>query len=105
MNTSSTAQPETESPLAVASMFGVGLGVITFALFPFLIPGLAVLALFAVPLLPLVVIVPALLVVSLVTRGTWRLAKRLVGRGQSSRNVRSSSRTRPGSASTSTSTM
>ena len=49
-------------------MFGVGLGVITFALFPFLIPGLAILALFALPLVPLVIPVILLIPVWLIGR-------------------------------------
>lgn len=58
-------------------MFGVGLGVITFALFPFLIPGLAILALFALPLIPLVIPVILLIPVWLVVRAfTRRLSRR-----------------------------
>ena len=61
-------------------MFGVGLGVITFALFPFLIPGLAILALFALPLVPLVIPVILLIPVWLVGRA---LARRLSRRAPS----------------------
>ena len=61
-------------------MFGVGLGVITFALFPFLIPGLAILALFALPLVPLVIPVILLIPVWLVGRA---FARRLSRRARS----------------------
>lgn len=61
-------------------MFGVGLGVITFALFPFLIPGLAILALFALPLVPLIIPVILLIPVWLVGRA---LARRLSRRARS----------------------
>ena len=50
-----TDQPRTESALELASMIAVGLGVVTFALFPFLIPGIALLALGVVPLVLLAV--------------------------------------------------
>ena len=63
-------------------MFGVGLGVVTFALFPFLIPGLAILALFAVPLVPLLIPVILLIPVWLVGRA---FARRLSRRGRSGR--------------------
>jgi hypothetical protein len=81
MSTSDNSQPETESMLQTLSAFNVGLGVISFALFPFLLPGIAILALFALPLLPLI---PLVLVAWLAIR----LATRL------SRTVRSSSRRR-----------
>ena len=81
MHTSDTSQPETESMLQTLSLFNVGLGAISLALFPFLLPGIAILALFALPLLPLV---PVVLV-------GW-LAVRLAV--QLSRTVRSSSRRR-----------
>jgi hypothetical protein len=55
MGTTEQASPPTESALGVASAFLVGGGIITMALFPLLIPGLAVLAIFVVPLaLPLI---------------------------------------------------
>ena len=57
MNASDNSQPETESMLQTLSAFNVGLGVISFALFPFLLPGLAFLVLFALPLLPLIPVV------------------------------------------------
>jgi hypothetical protein len=60
MNPHATDQPATEDALGVASMFLVGLGIIVFVFFPLLLPGIAVLALFAVPLAPLVV--PAVLI-------------------------------------------
>jgi hypothetical protein len=55
MDTQRTDQIRTESGLEVASMFGVGLGIISFALFPFLLPGIAILVLFALPLVPLLI--------------------------------------------------
>ena len=63
-------------------MFGVGLGIVTFALFPLLIPGIAILALFALPLLPLLIPVILLLPVWLIGRA---LARRLSRRGASGR--------------------
>jgi hypothetical protein len=60
MNPHATDQPATEDALGVASMFLVGLGIIVFVFFPLVLPGIAVLALFAVPLAPL--LVPAVLV-------------------------------------------
>ena len=57
MTESDRSQPETESMLQTLSAFNVGLGVISFALFPFLLPGIAILALFALPLLPLIPLV------------------------------------------------
>jgi hypothetical protein len=61
-------------------MFGVGLGIVTFALFPLLIPGLAVLALFALPLLPLAIPVILLIPVWLAGRA---LARRISRRARS----------------------
>ncbi len=61
-------------------MFGVGLGIVTFALFPFLIPGLAILALFALPLIPLAIPVILLIPVWLLGRA---LARRLTRRARS----------------------
>jgi Flp pilus assembly protein TadB len=45
-------------------VWAVGLGIVSFALFPFLLPGIAILAVFALPLLaiPLVVALPIALV-------------------------------------------
>ena len=66
-------------------MFGVGLGVITFALFPFLIPGLAILALFALPLVPLVIPVILLIPVWLLGRALARRLSRRARSGQAQR--------------------
>jgi hypothetical protein len=79
MNASDNSQPETESMLQTLSAFNVGLGVISFALFPFLLPGLAILALFALPLLPLI---PLGLLLAGVGLLVWR-AGRAIGRGLS----------------------
>jgi hypothetical protein len=88
MNASDNSQPETESMLQTLSAFNVGLGVISFALFPFLLPGLAIMALFTLPLL--------LPLIPLVLLG-WLAA-------QLSKAVRSSSRRRSRSARMSIST-
>jgi hypothetical protein len=82
METNNTDQPRTESWLEVVSMFGVGLGILTFALFPFLIPGLAILALIALPLIPL--LIPLLLLIPLWLMGR-AIARRLSRRGRSGR--------------------
>ena len=70
------ARPSGTDVAMELATWGTGLGVITFALFPFLIPGLAIVALFALPLLPLVLIVP------LVWLPVWlvRAARRRSGR-------------------------
>jgi hypothetical protein len=81
MNPHATDQPPTEEAmLGVASMFLVGLGIIVFVFFPLLLPGIAVLALFAVPLAPLVV--PAVLIwaVFAVARFVLRIARGRAGR-------------------------
>ena len=56
MSASDNSQPETESMLQTLSAFNVGLGVISFVLFPFFLPALAFLLVCAVPLLPLILI-------------------------------------------------
>ena len=87
MHASDKAQPETESMLQTLSAFNVGLGVITFALFPFLLPGLAILALCAVPLLPLIPIGGLLVGIGalawVTVRGIGRGARALRGRRRS----------------------
>ena len=72
----------TEIAMELAT-WGTGLGVITFALFPFLIPGLAILALGLLPLLPLLVLLP------LVALPVWlvRAVRRRVRRRRASRTA------------------
>jgi hypothetical protein len=68
-------------------MFGVGLGIVTFALFPLLIPGLAVLALFAVPLIPLLIPVILLIPVWLAGRAVVRRLSRRARSGPARRDA------------------
>jgi len=82
MTASDRSQPETESMLQTLSAFNVGLGVISFALFPFLLPGIAILALFALPLLPLI---PLVLVGWLALRLWKRVRSSSGGRAESTR--------------------
>ena len=82
MDTKTKDQPRTESALEVASMFGVGLGIASMALFPFLIPGIALLVLFALPLIPLVIPVILLIPVWLVGRAVYRRLSRRARSGQ-----------------------
>jgi hypothetical protein len=89
MNAPESAQPETETMLGTVSAIMVGLGVITFALFPLLIPGLAVLALFAIPVLPLILVGG---LVALIAMLAWR-AGGAVARGV--RALRTPRRTAP----------
>jgi hypothetical protein len=57
-------------------VWAVGLGIVSFALFPFLLPGIVILAVFGLPLLvvPLVGLIVALPL--LAVRGLWRRARR-----------------------------
>jgi hypothetical protein len=73
------ADRSTPSTAEVANeyvVWAVGLGIVSFALFPFLLPGIAILAVFGLPLLvvPLVGLIVALPL--LAVRGLWRRAKR-----------------------------
>jgi hypothetical protein len=73
------ADRSTPSTAEVANeyvVWAVGLGIVSFALFPFLLPGIAILAVFALPLLvlPLVGLIVALPL--LAVRGLWRSARR-----------------------------
>jgi hypothetical protein len=74
------SQPETESMLQTLSAFNVGLGVISFALFPFFLPALAFLLVCAVPLLPLIPIGGLLVGIGALL---W-VGGRAIGRGISS---------------------
>jgi hypothetical protein len=73
------ADHSTPSTAEVANeyvVWAVGLGIVSFALFPFLLPGIAILAVFGLPLLvvPLVGLIVALPL--LAVRGLWRRARR-----------------------------
>jgi hypothetical protein len=73
------ANRSTPSTAEVANeyvVWAVGLGIISFALFPFLLPGIAILAVFALPLLviPLVGVVVAIPLLG--ARAIWRAARR-----------------------------
>jgi hypothetical protein len=74
---SSPSTPEVANEYVV---WGTGFGIVSFALFPFLLPGIAVLAVFALPLLviPLVGLVAAAVVALplLGARALWRRARR-----------------------------
>jgi hypothetical protein len=73
------ADRSTPSTAEVANeyvVWAVGLGIVSFALFPFLLPGIAILAVFGLPLLviPLIGLIVALPL--LAVRGLWRRARR-----------------------------
>ena len=91
MNTKTNDQPPTEDMLGVVSMFLVGGGVISFALFPFLLPGIAILAVLAVPLLPL--LIPVVLLWALAAVGLFVV--RRVRRRADRRALRTQARLSP----------
>jgi hypothetical protein len=73
------ANRSTPSTAEVANeyvVWAVGLGIVSFALFPFLLPGIAILAVFALPLLaiPLVGVVVAIPLLG--ARAIWRATRR-----------------------------
>ena len=92
-----TADSKAEVIFGITTVTTAG-GVLTYALFPFLLPGVVLLAILALPLVPLMVVGAIAYAIFALARGVLRLVRR-VG-GGSAKTVGSGSDRRAGAAST-----
>ena len=93
MNTA-THDSKAETIFGITMVTTAG-GVLTYALFPFMLPGIVLVAILALPLLPVVVVGAVLYGVFALVRGVGRLARRARNRSSADRRAGSASRPAP----------
>ena len=74
--TTTTADAKAETIFGITAVTTAG-GILTFALFPLMLPGIVLLAILALPLLPLAVAGAVIYAIVALARGGWRLARRI----------------------------